>query len=449
MPASFDVIVIGTGVSGAVVAKRCRKAGWTVAIVDERPFGGTCALRGCDPKEVLIGGADVVAWHRRMLGRGVVGDAAISWPELAAFKRSFTDSVPDDVARGFQALGIETLHGKAHFTRPDALVVGDRELTARHVVIASGAVPRPLGIPGEELVASSTTFLELSALPSRIAFIGAGYVSLEFAHLAACAGARVAIFGRGKPLRQFDETVVDRLLRHTEDSGITVQLGGAVTAVEKSPAGLRLHAEGRRPTDDAFDLVVHGAGRVPDTAGLALDRAGVETDARGGVAVNEHLQSVSNARVYAVGDATVLPDKRPLTPVATHEGEIVASNLLHGHTKQPLYRGTPSVVFTIPPLAGVGLTEAAARAAGMDVQIKSGDTTDWYTNRRVRQRVGMFKTIIDRATDHVVGAHLLGEHAEEVINLFALAVRLGIPSRELKQAIYSYPTGASDLPYMI
>ena len=449
MPQPFDLIVIGTGAGGSAVATRCRKAGWTVAIVDDQPFGGTCSLRGCDPKKVLIGGAEVVAWHRRMHGHGIVGDAAISWPDLMAFKETFTQPEPTSVERNFQALGIETLHGEARFTRADTLVVGDRELTGRHFVIASGAVPRPLEIPGEQLIVFSTDFLALRTLPPRIAFIGVGYVSLEFAHLAARAGARVSLFGRGKPLSQFDETLVDRLLRHTEASGISVQLGGSVTAVEHAAAGFRVHVEGTRPSEGAFDLVVHGAGRVPNTARLALERGGVEMDAHGAVAVNAHLQSVSNPRVYAVGDATRLPGKRPLTPIAAHEGAIVASNLLRGNVKQANYQGTPSVVFTLPPLAGVGLTEAAARAAGMDVDVKSGDASSWYSNRRTRQPVGMFKTIVDRATDRIVGAHVLGDHADEVINLFALAVRLGIPSREIKQALYAYPTSASDLPYML
>jgi len=449
MPDSFDLIVIGTGAGGSAPATKCRKAGWRVAIVDDQPFGGTCALRGCDPKKVLIGGADLVAWHHRMRGHGAAGDAAIDWAGLMKFKKTFTAPVPLDTERSYEQLGIETLHGEARFSAPDRLVVGDRELEAKHFVIAAGASPRALGIPGEDCVVTSTTFLELPKLPPRIAFIGAGYVSMEFAHLVAHAGAKATIFGRGKPLTHFDEALVDHLTAYTRAIGVRVELGAAVTRVDRSGSGLRVHTDGRDAPGDEFDLVVHGAGRVPNTARLELARAGVRTDAEAAIEVNEYLQSPGNPRVYAVGDVTRPKGKLPLTPVAAHEGAIVASNLLRGNTKQPNYRGTPSVVFTVPPLAGVGLTEAGARAAGIDVEVKSGDTSAWFSNRRTREPLGMFKTIVDRATGCVVGAHLLGTNADEAINLFALAVRMGLNARELKQAIYSYPTSSSDVPYML
>jgi len=449
MAESYDLIVIGTGAGGSGVATRCRKAGWRVAIVDDEPYGGTCALRGCDPKRVLIGAAEIVAAQRRMRGHGVAGEASIDWPELMAFKETFTEPVPEKSERGLQQLGVETLHGVARFLAPDRLVVEGREIISRYFLVATGAIPRPLEIPGAELVTTSTGFLELRQLPRRIGFIGAGYVSLELAHLARQAGATVSVFGRSKPLPHFDEALVDRLMAHTASCGIGVHLGATVTSVERTSSGLRIHAEGGESLKEEIDLVVHGAGRIPSTATLDVERANVRTDNRGGIEVNEYLQSVTNERVYAVGDVTLPPGKLPLTPVAAHEGAIVASNLLRGNSKRPNYKGTPSVVFTLPPLASVGLTEGVARDAGMDVQVSSGDTSDWLSNRRTRQPVGMFKTIIDRSTDTLVGAHLLGTHADEIINLFALAIRLELPVRELKQAIYSYPTSSSDLPYML
>ena len=179
------------------------------------------------------------------------------------------------------------------------------------------------------------------------------------------------------------------------------------------------------------------------------DRGDVRLDRHGGVEVNEYLQSVTNSRVYATGDATLPRHKLPLTPVAAHEGAIVASNLLHGNEKRPDYRGAPSVVFTTPPLAAVGYTEEAARGLGVDVRVKAEDTTGWYSNRRTRVPVAMYKTIVDAGSDRLLGAHLLGEHAEETINLFAIAIRLGLSVTELKHAMYAYPTSGSDLPYMV
>jgi len=167
------------------------------------------------------------------------------------------------------------------------------------------------------------------------------------------------------------------------------------------------------------------------------------------VRVNEFLQSVTNPRVYAAGDAAAAPGSLPLTPVAGYEGAIVASNLLKGNARRPDYRGIPSVVFTVPPLAGVGLTEAQAQAQQLDVRVKSEDTSTWYTNRRVAETCAMFKVIVDSKADRVVGAHLLGPHADEVINLFALAIRSGVPATDLKHLLYAYPTSGSDVPYMM
>ena len=451
MPDAFDVVVLGTGAGGSAPATKCRAAGLRVAIVDDQPYGGTCALRGCDPKKVLVGAADVTAWHARMRHHGVSGDAAMDWPALMRFKRTFTDPVPIASERSFDKAGIETLHGEARFVADNRLVVGTRELSAEHIVIATGARPRPLRIPGEDLVISSTEFLELEILPPRIAFIGAGYISLEFAHVARRAGSTVTILGSGKPLPSFDEDVVARLLRHTRDEGIDVQLDTTVTDVERIVSGrFRVHTRrGETVGTIEADLVVHGAARVPNTARLDVTRGRVALDEHGAVAVNEFLQSTTNPRVYAAGDVTLPPGAIPLTPVAGHEGMIVAANILHGNTKRPDYRAIPSVVFTLPPLAGVGLTEDAARQSGQPFRVKAEDTAGWYANRRVRESAAMFKTIVNPETDLVLGAHLLGSHAEEVINLFAFAIRFGVPSAELKHMIYAYPTSGSDLPYML
>jgi len=448
----FDLIVLGTGAAGSTPANSCRAAGWRVAVVDDQPYGGTCGNRGCDPKKVLVGAADVVSWQRRMQGHGVAGEAFIDWPSLMAFKRSFTDPVPPSREAAFKKAGIETLHGEAKFIAENRLAIGGRELTTRHVVIATGASPRPLDIPGEAHVITSTEFMELDTLPRRIVFIGAGYISLEFAHLAHHAGADVIVLGRGTPLPSFDGALVDRLLEHTRHIGIDVRLDHSVSAIERASPSAPFevhvgHAANMHVIE--ADLVVHGAGRVPNTAHIGAAAGHIELEHHGGVRVNEFLQSVSNPRVFASGDVVSPPGSIPLTPVAGHEGTVVATNLLSGNSARPDFRGIPSVVFTIPTLAGVGLTEKAARAKNMQVRVATGDTTEWFVNRRVREPVGMFKTIIDETTDRIVGAHLLGAHAEEVINLFAMAMRFEIPVAELKKMIYSYPTGSSNMAYML
>jgi glutathione reductase (NADPH) len=452
MSDEFDLLVLGTGAGGSTPAFACRAAGWRVAVIDDQPFGGTCGNRGCDPKKVLVGAAEVVSWHRRMRGCGVGGDAAIDWPALMRFKRGFTDPVPADREARFRKEGIETLHGEARFVSEDRIAIAGRELTARHVVIATGASPRTLGIPGEAHVITSTEFMELDELPRRIVFVGVGYVSLEFAHLAHHAGSEVIVLGRGTPLPSFDEALVARLLRHSRDIGIDVRLDHSVSAVEHVPGSGVFRVcvgHGSSMQQIETDLVVHGAGRVPNSARLCPAAGHVELEHHGSIRVNEFLQSVSNPRVYAAGDVVLPPGSIPLTPVAGHEGSVVSKNLLGGNSSRPDYRGTASVIFTLPTLAGVGLTEKAARAKGIQVRVATDDTTQWFTNRRVREPVGMYKTIIDERADRVIGAHILGGHGEEVINLFAMAIRFEIPVAELKKMLCAYPTGSSNMQYML
>ncbi len=447
---TYDLVVLGSGAGGSTPASECRRAGWRVAVVDDQPFGGTCALRGCDPKKVLVGVAHAADESRRLTGFGIDGDVRIDWAALEQFKHTFTDPVPAARERALEKQGIDIYHGRAQFVAQDTLAVGTETLRAKHFVIATGAIPRPLGISGEEHVRTSTDFLALETLPESIVFIGAGYIAFEFAHVASRVGARVTMLGRGKPLHQFDEDVVRALVEHTRRMSVDFQSESEVVAVEQRGDHLIVNARG--PSGEACveaALVVHGAGRVPDTQRLDTDAAHIELDERGGVRVNQFLQSVSNPGVYAAGDATLPKGSMPLTPVASHEGAVVTANLLHGNTRTPNYAGIPSVVFTIPALATVGVTEAAARNAGMNVRVNAGQTGTWYSQRRLRETTGMFKTIVDQNTDRIVGAHLLGPSAEEVINIFALAIRYGLTAAALREMIYSYPTRSSDIAYML
>jgi glutathione reductase (NADPH) len=213
MTKKFDLVVIGTGTAASTVAYRCRSAGWRVAVVDSRPFGGTCALRGCDPKKVLVGGAEVVDWVRRMKGNGIRAEQLqIDWQALMRFKRSFTEPVPKNQEEGFAKDGIVAFHGRARFVGPSSIQVNDNVLEGRYVVIAAGQKPADLRIPGAEHLTTSEQFLELDELPKRILFIGGGYIAFEFAHVAVRAGAQVTIAHRGpRPLTRFDPDLVDHL----------------------------------------------------------------------------------------------------------------------------------------------------------------------------------------------------------------------------------------------
>lgn len=449
MERSFDLVVIGTGSAGGTAAHRCRKAGWEVAIADSRPYGGTCALRGCDPKKVLVGAAEVVDRGRRMEGKGVAGDTRIAWPELMAFKRSFTEPVPESRERSYADAGIETFHGRARFVGPTSVRVGEDTLTAGKVLVAAGAKPAALEIQGEEHLLTSTEFLELETLPERIAFVGGGYISFEFAHVAARAESEVRILhGGDRPLEGFEPELVDRLVEATRVAGIGVELNARVEAVERGERGFRVVTGGGDGAETyEADLVVHGAGRVPEIDDLELEAAGVERDRRG-VVVNEHLQSVTNPAVYAAGDAAA-SDGLPLTPVAAMESACVAHNLLEGNSRKPDHAGVPTVVFTLPPLASVGLGEEAARERGLDFDVETKDTSGWYSSRRVGATHSAHKVLVERDSDRVLGAHLLGPHAEEAINLFALAIREGITAGRLRGMPWAYPTVASDVSHMV
>jgi glutathione reductase (NADPH) len=446
MHKSFDLVVIGTGSAAGTVAGRCRAAGWTVAVVDSRPFGGTCALRGCDPKKVLVGAADLLDWLRRMRGKGLEAEQArIDWTALMRFKRTFTDPVPKAREEGFAGAGIESFHGRARFVGLNAVSVGADVLEGRHIVVASGARPRPLGIPGEELITYSEGFLEMEALPRSMVFAGGGYIAFEFAHLAARAGVQTRILHRGKrPLELFDADLVARLLEHTCSLGIDVQLETPVEAIEGEPGRLLVRSG---PRCFETEMVVHGAGRTPDLDDLDLPAAGVEREKRG-VQVNEFLQSVSNPMVYAAGDAAA-GSGTPLTPVAGYQSRIVASNLLEGNRHKPDYTGMASAVFTIPPLSTVGLQEDAARRQGLRFRVHQGDSSRWYSARRVNESCSAFKVLVEEETGRILGAHLLGDQAAEHINLFALAVRFGLGAGQLKDTLFAYPTHGSDTQYML
>jgi glutathione reductase (NADPH) len=450
MDKNFDLIVIGTGAAGATAAYKCREAGWEVAIVDSKPFGGTCALRGCDPKKVLVGAADLIDWLRRMEGKGVQSTKAkIDWPALMGFKRTFTDPVPEDREKKYAQAGIARFHGRTHFVDQTRLRVGDDTLTGRFILIAAGAKPASLRVSGEQYLTISDQFLELEKLPERIAFVGGGYISFEFAHVAARAGAQVSILHRGaRPLEGFDRDLVGQLMQGTRELGIDLRLNTEVKSISKDEDGftVKTSSDNGEQTLET-DLVVHGAGRVPDIDDLGCEEAGIKRG-RMGVSVNEYLQSVSNAAVYAAGDAADTSGM-PLTPVANMEGDVAAGNMLKGNHHKPNYAGISTVVFTIPPLASVGLREEEARAQSLKFRVKYEETSDWYSSRRVGLKCSGFKVLVEEGSDRILGAHLLGHNAEETINVFALAIRHGIKAEDLKKMIYAYPTSASDIGHMI
>ena len=444
----YDLLVIGTGVAATVVASQVRAAKWKVAIVDHRPFGGTCQLRGCDPKKVLRSGALAVDQVRRMREHGLAGDVRVEWPALMAFKRSFTDPVPEEKQESFRRQGIDFFHGWARFTGRNSLDIAGTPVEADHIVLATGAEPVKLGIPGEEHLVDNEAFMALETLPKRIVMVGGGYIAAEFSHIAARAGARVTVLQHGsRMLTQFEPELVDWLMGSFEGIGIDVRTDTSVEAVEKTAQGYKVSASsgGKQSTLDA-DLVVHAAGRKPDFEPLDLAAAGIELE-QGRLRLNGYLQSISNKSVYAAGDAAQAGP--PLTPVASVDAAAVAANLLKGNTQKPDYRAVPSVAFTIPPIASVGLGEKQARQQGKRFEVKCRKASGWFTARQEAEPVYGYKILVQERTGKILGAHLVGPHVDEVINVFALAVRHGHTAQELKNTVFAYPTGASDISSML
>lgn len=447
-----DLVVVGAGTGATGVARICALAGLDVAIIDPLPYGGTCALRGCDPKKMLVGVTDALDWASRVGDKGLRSDSlTIDWPELMAFKRTFTDVVPDRVQDSLASIGVETLHGAARFVGPQQIQVSDRTLTASNIHVAIGARPATLGIPGEELLTSSTEFLELEELPSRVAFVGGGFISFEFAHIARRSGAsEVSILHRGaRPLARFDPDLVALQVERTRKLGIEVRLTVCVAAVEQVRDGLRVTVE----TADASetidcDIAVHGAGRVPNLDGLDLRAGGVEAGPHG-IHVNRSMRSITNSAVFAAGDCadTGAPN---LTPVSAFEGRVAAKNILAGQDARVVqYPPIPSTVFTIPTLAAVGLLEEEARDQGIEFDTRYRQTGGWYSSLRVAEPHSAYKVLVEKGTGNIIGAHVMGAGAEEQINLFAMAMSAGLTANQIKAVIFAYPTYASDIALMV
>ena len=450
MTRSYDLIVIGAGMAGVSAANKCASQGWKVAIVDSLPYGGTCALRGCDPKKILRRGAEIIDSARMMRGKGIddVG-LSVNWGDLMKHKHGFTDPVPQNMEDSLTGNGVDTLHGVARFTDKNSIEIDGIRYDATYFLIATGARPRPLDFPGHEHLVDSTDFLNLEVLPPRILFVGGGFISFEFAHICSRAGSTPVIIDRGRrPLKGFDPDLVELLITRGIEAGIELRRSTTITAIERSQNGYAVSVErSGLPETMEFDLVVHGAGRTPELSSLDLDAAGVDWDERG-VHVAAHLQSTTNPAVYAAGDSADTPGM-PLTPVAVFEGKVAATNMLNAATTVPDYAGVPTAVFTIPELARVGMLEREAKDQGIDVDVRYSDTSSWYSNYRIGETTAAAKILIDRPGDRIVGAHLLGPEYGELINFLALAMKLDLTTRELKSMTAAYPTIGSDLASML
>ncbi|VVV01880.1 dihydrolipoyl dehydrogenase family protein [Mesonia oceanica] len=446
----FDVFVIGTGTAGKGVAKDCAKAGWKVAIADNREYGGTCPNRGCDPKKVLVGITEIIERSQNMLGLGISKMPEVNWEDLQKFKYKFTGAIPAATEKDLAALGIKMYHQSPKFLDENTLSVEGKTVKTKKIVIATGNKPMPLKIPGAELMLNSDDFLELEKLPESMIFIGAGYIGMEFAHIAARLGVEVTVIDtEPRPLSNFDEDMVAHLTEASEAIGIKFIFNAKASKVEKLRKYLRVTAETKNG-EEIFakaELVFNTAGRVPSIDELELEKGNVAFSNKG-IAVNEHLQNTTNPNVYACGDVSN-SEGLPLTPLSSQESRVVSANLLGKYNKtEAHYPPQPSVVFTLPNVASVGLSEQQAKERGFDYVVKHKSVPSWFNSKRIANQHYAFKVIKDKETEKVLGAHLVGPDAGEMINMFVMAMCGGLSCHDLKAMIFAYPTWSNDIKGM-
>src|SRR5690554_643594 len=445
----YDVFVIGSGTAGKIVAYDCVDEGMSVAIADNREFGGTCANRGCDPKKVLVGITHAFQLSRNLKGKGIVKAPIIDWQALQKYKSTFTDAVPAVTEKDLKKTGIKLYHQSPKFLDKNTLSVEGKTVKAKRIVIATGLKPLDLKIPGREHLKVSDDFLDLEELPENIVLVGAGYIGMEFAHVAARCGTKVTIIEAGsRPLEGFEEDIVSHLTRASEKLGIEFIFNARVSEVEKLQKNYRVFYQKNGKTDSVTARIIFNtAGRVPSIDDLDLESGKIDFNEKG-VSVNEYLQSPTNSSVYACGDVSA-SGSLPLTPTSSQEGRIVSLNIRKGNLEKMIFPPIPSVVFTIPELATIGLTEEEAKKQGFDYVVEYKSVPEWFNAKRINDDVYAYKTIVDKNRQIILGAHIIASEAGEMINLFVLAMCGKLTTNDLKAMIFAYPTWGNDIKGMV
>ncbi|WP_099303543.1 dihydrolipoyl dehydrogenase family protein [Bacillus sp. Marseille-P3800] len=442
---SYDVIIIGSGPAAMAAAFPLAEANKKVAVIEGKRFGGTCPNFGCDPKKILYTRSEAVWQAQKLTGTGVSGEIEFNWEDAMQEKNRYTESVYSDIEQSMKDSGIDTYVGYATFIGEETIQVNDQHMKADHFIIATGLTPSDLPFSGSDQLLTHEDFLHLSALPATIAFIGAGYISFEFAHLAARAGVDVHIIDAGdRPLKAFDQDHVNELVKQSEQLGITFHWNASIQSVTANSDQYVIKTEEETVT---VNKVVHGAGRKPNIAKLNLDQAGVETG-EGGIIVDNTLRSVSNPKVYAAGDVSSTRSL-PLTPLSGKEGGLVVKNILNDN-KQELDQGAmPSVVFTIPKLARVGYTKEELDKQQVAYDLHDVEMTEWLTYTMIKEDKALGKVYIDQKTNQVLGAEFLTVYADQWVNYFSTAIQLGLKTDALSSVHFTYPSVLGDSSNLI
>ena len=444
MADKYDVIILGGGNAGFGVSAIAHEARKKIAFIEERDFGGTCPNRGCTPKKVLVAAAHALHEIEIAGTHGIkVSKPKLDWSKLIQRTKDMISFIPDAMAGVAEKRG-DVFRGSAKFISPNAVEVDGTVLEGENIVIATGSKPRPLPIPGAEHMITSDEVLSEESQPGEVVFIGGGVIAMEFSHVYARAGTKVTILEvMPRLLPRVEADAVAALQTESERIGITVKTSVDVKEITKANGNLRVVYEhdGKELTVDG-DRVVNGAGRIANVDTLDLDAGNVKHD-RVAIEIDKYLRSTSNPSVWVCGDSLVTSAQ--LSPLATYEGRIVGQNIVNGPTVKPDYAVIPSCVYTVPALSTVGLTEKEAKDKGLDVKVSTNDMTDWFSGKSYAESVAWAKVLVDESEDRIVGAHMVGHQGEDLIHLFALAMRHGIPASKLKDDMFAFPTFSSDV----
>ena len=448
MSQKYDIVIIGAGNAGFGVSQIAQAAGKSIAFIESDEFGGTCPNRGCTPKKVLVAAAHALHEIEIAGEHGIeVGPAKLDWAKLIDRKTDMIDFIPgamEDTAKGRG----DIYKGKAKFVADNAIEVNGERIEADNFVIATGSITRPLTLPGAELMITSDDVLSERELPQEVVFIGGGVIAMEFSHVYARAGSKVTILElMPQLLPRLDSDAVNAIRGESERIGIDMKTDVKVESVEKSGDRLRVNFvhDGKQQSIEA-DRVVNGSGRIANVADLDLVAANIEHNGIR-ISVDEHLRSTSNPAIWVAGDALV--HSAQLSPLATYEGRIVGQNIIEDANLIPDYSVVPSAVYTVPALSSVGMTEVEAVQAGIDVEVSSADMSQWFSARFYAETVAFAKVLVEKGTRRIIGAHLVGHHGEELIHLFALAMRHGITADQLGDEMYAFPTFSADIKSMM
>ncbi len=444
MTFDFDLFIIGAGSGGVRAARVAAQHGARVAVAEEYRVGGTCVIRGCVPKKMLVYGAHFAEdLHEAASFGWDIEGARFNWPRLR-------DLVQADVSR-LEGLYTNTLNSnhatifpeRAKVSGPNSVTLASgKEVTAKIILIATGAWPSVPSIPGSELGITSNEVFHLDALPRRAVIAGAGYIANEFAGILHSFGTRVTLVTRGdRMLRSYDGEIVDHLVKLTRAKGIDLRLNFPFKAITKQADGTLLVDGGDQGMFET-DMVLFATGRVPNTKGLGLEAAGVALDKDGAVVVDEYSKS-SVPSIYAVGDVT---NRVQLTPVAIREGHAFADTVFGGKPRTVDYRSIPTAVFASPPISGVGLTEEQARAEhGDSVHVYRSDFRPMKNVVSGRQERGLYKMITAGSGETVVGLHLIGPDSSEILQAAAVAVKAGLTKAAFDDTVALHPSMAEEL----